>query len=571
MARCAECAEELPLRARFCPNCGRPTVDVASTVLAKRAGGASLPQRVFAPGTQLGEAYTIEGLVGEGGMGVVYRARDHARQRTVAIKALHGSLMGDASIRRRFAREARLSMRWAHPHVVAAYDFIEHADLLALVLELIEGPTLEAYFQSWAGPVPLSELGLLFYGVLDAMAEAHRRGVVHRDLKPQNILLKMDDGTIHPKVTDFGIAKVIEGTSYTLTGATLGTCQYMAPEQVRTSELLDHRADVYALGVVLYRAVAGRLPFETDSPYEMMLAHVEREPAPPSQFRKDIPGELSSLILDCLHKDRKQRPQDCIILRSRLESSLASVSSLRITSPLGLEPPALVRDPDGTELLRVPSGTFAMGPGRRGVHIDDYYLARHPVTNRQFELFLSTTGYKPSDSEAGRFLSHWRGQVCPTVLLDHPVVFVSWLDAAAYCRWAGRRLPSEAEWEKAARGTDGRRYPWGREDPDEQRACFGQPVGGHSAPIGQHKSGASPYGCEDMAGNVWEWCEDRDSPRFYLNGPSRNPRNTAGAQAAPHVVRGGGFAFDARALRTYARNSFQPQFRLEWVGFRVAM
>jgi formylglycine-generating enzyme required for sulfatase activity len=571
MACCAACAEELPVRARFCPNCGRPTVDVVSTVLAKRAGGANLPRRVLAPGTQISETYTIEGLVGEGGMGVVYRARDHARERAVAIKTLHGSLMGEASIRRRFAREARLSMRWNHPHVVAAYDFIEHPDLLALVLELVEGPTLEAYFHSWAGPVPLSELGLLFYGVLDGMAEAHARGIVHRDLKPQNILLKMDDGTIHPKVTDFGIAKVIEGTSYTLTGATLGTCQYMAPEQVKTSELLDHRADVYALGVVLYRAVTGRLPFETDSPYEMMLAHVEREPVPPLQFRKDMPPELSSLIVDCLSKDRQQRPQDCTILRMRLESALASVPSVRITSPLSIDTPALVRDPDGTELLRVPAGSFAMGPNRREVHVDDYYLARHPVTNRQFELFVATTGYKPSDSEAGRFLAHLRGQACPTALLDHPVVFVSWLDAAAYCRWAGRRLPSEAEWEKAARGTDGRRYPWGREDPGEQHASFGQPVGGHSTPVGRHPLGASPYGCEDMAGNVWEWCEDRDSPRFYLNGPSRNPRNTAGAATAPHVVRGGAFAFDARSLRTYARNGFQPHFRLEYVGFRVAM
>ena len=570
MANCPQCAEELPPRARFCPNCGRPTLDVASTVLGKR-GASGLPRRLFGPGTAVTDTYTIEGLVGEGGMGVVYRATDHVRKRQVAIKALHGSLMGEASIRRRFAREARLSMRWSHPHVVAAYDFIEHPDLLALVLELVEGPTLEAYLQSWAGPVPLSELGLLFYGVLDAMAEAHRRGIVHRDLKPQNILLRMDDGNIHPKVTDFGIAKVIEGTSYTLSGATIGTCQYMAPEQVKTSDMLDHRADVYALGVVLYRAVTGRLPFETDSPYEMMLAHVEREPAPPSQFRAELPPELARLIMDCLHKDRQARPQDCQILRSRLEAALASVSLVRVSSPLAREAPASMRDADGTELLCVPAGHFAMGPSRREVYLDEYYLARYPVTNRQFELFVETTGYRPSDSEAGRFLSHWRGQPCPTALLDHPVVFVSWLDAAAYCRWAGRRLPSEAEWEKAARGTDGRRYPWGREDPNEQRASFGQPRGGHSAPVGLHPAGASPYGCEDMAGNVWEWCEDRDSPRFYLSGPARNPRNTAGAATAPHVVRGGAFAFDARALRTYARTSFQPHFRLEYVGFRVAM
>lgn len=570
MAECPQCAEQLPLRARFCPNCGRPTLDAASTVLGKPTP-SNLPRRLLSRGTLVSDVYTIDGLVGEGGMGVVYRATDHVRKRAVAIKALHGSLMGEASIRKRFAREARLSMRWTHPHVVAAYDFIEHPDLLALVLELVEGPTLETYFQRWGGPVPLSELGLLFNGVLDAMAEAHRRGIVHRDLKPQNILLRMDDGTIHPKVADFGIAKVMEGTSYTLSGATLGTCQYMAPEQVKSPELLDHRADIYALGVVLYRAVTGRLPFESDSPYEMMLAHVEREPTPPTQFQPDVPKELEDVILACLQKNRQDRPKDCQVLKARIEAALSNVSSARVSRTSEVDTPKKIQDGDGTELLRIEGGNFAMGPNRRSVFVDEYYLARHPVTNRQFELFIETTGYRPVDSEKGRFLAHFRGAQCPSNLLDHPVVFVSWLDAAAYCRWAGRRLPSEAEWEKAARGTDGRRYPWGREDPSDELANFGHPRGGRTESIGQHSKGASPYGCEDMAGNVWEWCEDRDVPRFYLSGPDRNPRNTAGPASAAHVVRGGAFAFDARALRTYARHSFQPHFRLEYVGFRVAM
>jgi len=570
MADCPKCAEALPLRARFCPGCGRPTLDAASTVLGKPSA-ISLPRRLLARGTRISDVYEIDGVVGEGGMGVVYRATDLVRRRPVAIKALHGSLMGEASIRRRFAREARLSMRWSHPHVVAAYDFIEHPDLLALVLELVEGPTLDTYLQRWGGPVPLSELGYLFYGVLEAMAEAHARGIVHRDLKPQNILLRVDEGAIHPKVTDFGIAKVMEGTSYTLSGATLGTCQYMAPEQVKSPELLDHRADIYALGVVLYRAVTGRLPFETDSPYEMMLAHVERVPTPPRQFQPETPSQLESLILDCLQKNRQDRPQDCGELRERLASALAHIPGARVSRASAPEMPRSITDTDGTELLRIESGNFAMGPSRREVYLDEYYLARHPVTNRQFELFIETTGYRPVDSEHGRFLAHWKGAQCAKALLDHPVVFVSWLDASAYCRWAGRRLPSEAEWEKAARGTDGRRYPWGRDDPTDELASFGRPRGGRTEPVGQHPLGASPYGCEDMAGNVWEWCEDRDVPRFYLSGPDCNPRNTAGPASASHVVRGGAYAFDARALRTYARHGFHPHFRLEYVGFRVAM
>ena len=570
MAQCPECRETLPDKARFCSGCGRSMMDVAATVrLGART--SSLPPRVLAPGTAISDAYTIDSLIGEGGMGVVYRATDHVRERAVAIKTLHGSLMGDASIRRRFAREARLSMRWSHPHVVAAYDYVEHPDLIALVLELVEGPTLEQHFERWATALPLSELGPLFYGVLDAMAEAHRRGIVHRDLKPQNVLLRIDDNGIHPKVTDFGIAKVLAGTSYTMSGVTLGTCQYMAPEQVKTSELLDHRADIYALGILLYRAVTGRLPFETDNHYEMMLAHVERAPPPPSQYCASLPPELERIILSCLSKDRKGRPQDCTALRSALEAALSDVAPAPARAGTAHAAPALVNDADGSVLLLVERGKFAMGPNRRPIYLDGFHLARHPVTNRQFARFVQTTGYRPTDSESGRFLAHWRGGSCPSALLEHPVVFVSWLDATAYCRWAGRRLPSEAEWEKAARGTDGRRYPWGREDPSERLANFGRPVGGRTAPVGQCPAGASPYGCEDMAGNVWEWCEDRDSPRFYLHGPEHNPRNTAGAATAPHVVRGGAFAFDARALRSYARNAFQAPFRLEYLGFRVAL
>lgn len=571
MASCPECGETLPQRARFCPGCGRPAIDAASTLWHDPPGRLKLPPRLLAAGTEVTSTYTIDGVLGEGGMGVVYRATDHARKRPVALKALHGFLMGDPGTRRRFAREARLNMQWAHPHVVAAYDFVEHGELLALIMELIDGPTMEDYLLQWQGPLPLGELPTLFVGVLDAMSAAHARGIVHRDLKPQNILLSARGGHVHPKVSDFGIAKVLDGTSYTMSGATLGSCQYMAPEQVRNPDRLDQRADVYALGVVLYRAVTGRLPFETDSNYEMMLAHVERPPAPPDQFRTDLPTELQELILDMLAKDSAERPSDCDTVKARLQSALREVAPKepgRLDTPA---PPPQIHESDGSQLLRVDGGTFLMGPSRREVFVDDFYIARHPVTNRQFEAFVKITGYRPDDSEAGRFVAHWRGAQCPTDLLDHPVCFVSWLDATAYCRWAGRRLPTEAEWEKAARGTDGRRYPWGREVPTADHAHFGCPRKGATVPVGQRPASASPVGAEDMAGNVWEWCEDADSPRFYLQGPPRNPRYTAGPIDAPHVVRGGAFAFDARSLRTYSRQSFPPQFRLDHVGFRVSM
>jgi serine/threonine-protein kinase len=215
------------------------------------------------------------------------------------------------------------------------------------------------------------------------------------------------------------------------------------------------------------------------------------------------------------------------------------------------------------------------------VLLDHFYLARYPVTNRQFQRFVEATGYRPSDAEAHRFLHHFRNGRCPPELAEHPVVFVSWTDARAYCRWAARRLPSEAEWEKAARGSDGNKYPWGRDEPTPELANFGQaraksypPTasdGDGTSPVTAFPHSASPYGIEGMAGNVFEWCEDVDDPGFYLHGPDRNPRNTIQLGEAPCVIRGGSWRYDARSLRTYARASFPPTFRLDILGFRVAL
>ena len=568
---CVHCNEELPAKARFCPGCGKNQDSMLETVSdPQRAATAPsrLPPRLLAPGTEIAGTYTLEGVIGEGGMGVVYRATDSARGRSVAIKALHTSLMGDVGIRRRFAREAKVMTTWSHPHIVRVFDFIELADLHAIVMEHIDGPTLEQYLDKWGGRMPLGEIKLAFIGILDAMASAHGRGIIHRDLKPQNILLTPDETGLHPKVADFGIAKVLDGTNYTVTGALLGSCRYMSPEQVQSLDTLDHRSDIYSLGVTLYRAIAGRCPFESTNHFNLMMAHVNQEPQPPSTYRPEVPEALERLVLDALAKDRRQRPQSCGDFRERLEVAIDSeAASTRGRAPS--EMPPAIEESDGTEMLLVTGGSFQMGPQRRQVWLEPFYVARYPVTNRQFTVFLDTAGYRPED-DGQRFLAHWRRGSCPERLLDHPVVYVSWNDAQAYCAWAGRRLPTEAEWEKAARGTEGRKFPWGKAEPTPAHANFGRAHKGTTR-VGEHPGGASPCGAEELAGNVAEWCEDVDDPVFYLRGPERNPRTTVQPGQEPQVVRGGSWMFDARSLRTFARNSFKPGFRLEMVGFRCAL
>lgn len=564
--RCPACQAKVATTARFCSQCGarQPMDEATAAGSAPSIPAPKTPSRFLPAGLVLADNYVIEEVIGEGGMGVVYRARDRALDRVVALKSLHLNLLGDAEVRRRFVREARVMTRWSHPHIASVFDFVESADVLALVMEYIEGETLLDHIQRWRGGMPADELLPLMLPVLDAMACAHAEGVVHRDLKPENILLERRGVGLWPKVVDFGIAKILEGTAYTVSGALLGTWRYISPEQAQSPHLVDHRADIYSLGVTLYHLVEGRLPFEHDNPYAMLMDHVSTPPPPIT--RTDVPPALKALVLACMAKAPAARPADCPTLAERLTAAVRGTAEpAEVAGPTLEMSPVRPRGDDGATLITIPAGRFAMGPDRRAVWLDAFAVDETPVTNRRFALFVEATGYRP-DNPRG-FLRHWRGGVCPAALLDHPVVHVSWHDARAYAAWVGRRLPTEAQWEKAARGDDGRKYPWGRSSPTASHARFGGRRSG-TAPVGSHPDGASPHGVLDLAGNVWEWCLDVDDPDFYRRGPSRNPCRTGPPARAASVVRGGSWAFGARTLLTWARRGFPPDTRLDGVGFR---
>lgn len=518
--------------------------------------------------------YVIESVIGEGGMGVVYRAWDEAMERRVAVKCLHNNLSGDPEIRRRFAREARVLRDHQHPNVIQVYDFVEYDYLLGIVMELVDGPSLVQYLRKWRGRMPLAEVRDLFGGVLEAIEASHRQGIIHRDLKPDNILLCGDGPTRRPKVVDFGIAKILEGTTYTMSGAFLGTCSYMSPEQVQHPAAADRRSDIYSLGVSLYQLCTGQLPFEGNH-FSVMMAHVNQAPRPPRELRPDLPEPLEALILSAMAKDPAQRPASCMEFHERLEAALASVPQSPRREPAPSLPPT-IKGHGGPDMLLVPAGPFLMGRARRSVYLDAFYMDVTPVTNREFLTFVEVTGYRPTDEGAGRFLHHLPGRKIPRGKENHPVVFVSWTDANAYAAWAGKRLPTEAEWEKAARGTDGRKYPWGRAEPGPDSANYGHARSGTVA-VGSYPGGASPYGILDLAGNVWEWCGEHDDPAFYADGPDQNPHNelgaggvAAGGRRPRFVMRGGSYMYTARALRTYSRTSFEAHYRFGDGGFRCA-
>ncbi len=574
---CPSCSVALPPAARFCPRCGAEIPAVLAPTFFRTQGPiasgplptgmpSALPPMRLRPGTQIG-VYRIEDVIGEGGMGVVYRAHDDARDRSVALKCLHTNLAGDLEIRRRFAREAKVLASVHHPNVVQVYDFVEHEHLSAIVMELVDGPSLVGHLARWRGRVPFAEIGALFGAVLDAIGYGHERGIVHRDLKPDNVLVTDGGEGLHPKVVDFGIAKILEGTTYTMTGALLGTCRYMSPEQVQRPERADQRSDVYSLGVTLYQLCTGVVPFDSPNHFAVMMAHVHQEPRRPSELRADLPPALERLILDALAKDPAARPASCAVFAERLGAALAAFAS-NPPEPRGELAP-VVGDKDSGEMVLVPAGAFAMGPDRREVRLDAFYVDRTPVTNLQFSTFVSVTGYRPEGLDAARFLHHLHGKV-PPALEQHPVIYVSWDDARAYAAWAGKRLPTEAEWEKAARGTDGRKYPWGRAEPGPTRANYGKSRNG-TTPVGAFPDGASPCGALDLAGNVWEWCEDYDDPSFYADGPTYNPKNTRRPEKKPLLVmRGGSWMYGPRSLRTFSRTGFEAHYRFASGGFRCA-
>ena len=218
------------------------------------------------------------------------------------------------------------------------------------------------------------------------------------------------------------------------------------------------------------------------------------------------------------------------------------------------------------ELCLVPAGEFQMGsPEGAGydderpqhtVYLDGYYVGRYPVTVAQFRRFLSEAGHTPESSNC------LKGQD------DHPVVYVSWHDATAYGEWAGLRLPAEAEWEKAARGTDGRVYPWGNEAPDRSLCNFGRNEGGRT-PVGKYSpQGDSPYDCADMAGDAWEWCGDWKDSGYYVSSPSKNP--TGPSSGGSRVVRGGSWYDDPFFVRCAYRNGGGPDITNLTLGFRCA-
>ncbi len=262
-------------------------------------------------------SYRVESLLGSGGMGAVYRGLDLMLERPVAIKVLRSDVATQPHVVERFKQEARTVARLLHPNIATLYALVPDGDDLCMVMEFCEGETFETLLAR-RGRLDPAEVLPLFGQALDGIGHAHARGIVHRDIKPAN-LIRSPAGTV--KVMDFGIARLLGSSRMTQTRHTVGTAEYMAPEQVRAQEV-DGRSDVYALGVLLYELLTGRVPFQSDSFFEVMQAHLTAEPPPPRQFAPTLPEPLVDVVLRAMAKLPENRFASASDLHDALDAAV---------------------------------------------------------------------------------------------------------------------------------------------------------------------------------------------------------------------------------------------------------
>ncbi len=268
-------------------------------------------------------------------------------------------------------------------------------------------------------------------------------------------------------------------------------------------------------------------------------------------------------------------------LRSMMLAGMVLVVIPAVTVAEGLEKE--VKGKDGAPMVLIPEGSFPMGVPhgdrdggrdeypRHDVFVNNFYIDKFELTNSRYLEFVKATSHRIPQNPKNATRNLWQGDTITESLADRPVINVDWADANAYCQWAGKRLPTEAEWEKAAKGTADRRFPWGNVEPTNKHLNFNQQWIGEKTlmPVGSYELGKSPFGVYDMAGNVWEWVNDWYDAKYYEKSPAKNP--TGPETGTKRVLRGSGWQNETPTVRIFTRVDSDPTIRNESTGFRCAM
>jgi serine/threonine-protein kinase len=304
-------------------------------------------------GSTIGD-YQVIGILGAGGMGKVYKVRNTISDRVEAMKVLLPDLASAPDLADRFLREIKVQASLEHPNIAALHTAVRIENQLVMLMEFVDGVTLEQKLKD--GPLPVAQAVDYITQVLAALEFAHARGVIHRDIKPANMMLT-PGGVV--KLMDFGIAKAASDQKLTMTGTTLGSLYYMSPEQIQGATTLDARADLYSMGVSLYELVTGKRPFDGDSQFAIMSAHLQNTPVPPIQLDPKLPQALNDVILMSVMKDPAARFQTAKAFRNALGNVMPAPRAAAVAPAVPAPPPQAVHAIEPTVAVRPKS--------RRGV------------------------------------------------------------------------------------------------------------------------------------------------------------------------------------------------------------
>ncbi len=536
---------------------------------------------------RLGKYELIEFL--GGGMSHVYRATDTVIGRTVAVKILTPEASADQEARTRFLHEAQMAGNISHEHIVNIYDFGDADGCPYLVMEFLRGQNLLSMINKGETGDLKNRLDLALQAAR-ALDYVHSVNIIHRDVKPENMNVS-EKGVL--KLMDFGVAKV-EHLSHTQPGYMLGTPYYMAPEQVKGGAVTK-LIDIYSFGVVLFELLTGAKPFKADT-VEQIFYRILMEPIDLTPVRNtNAPQSLVELIERCVSKDPAQRPQTFTEIAQRLEQIIAELSApvvsygptvvvphlqpKRVTwvaPAIGVvvalavvalyffvvrprimekhaEPLAKTLSTPTGEMLLIPAGVFKSGEQQADITLPDFYIDKTEVTNEAYQKYAQER-------------HHPLPEGFPTDKPQYPVVNITLDEAKDFAAWAHKRLPTMIEWEKAARGTDGRKYPWGNE-ADATRANLANDAG--PWPVDKSGGDISPYGVLNMGGNVAEYTNQLRTPSDQaVKGFEHLLTPPPTAQEPWCTVRGASFRQPLPSAITYEWGSVPTRYHAASIGFR---
>lgn len=299
--KCSKCNFDNSEASRFCSNCGTQLIPVPD-VQESLTKTLHSPMKRLKRGRVFADRYEVIEELGEGGMGIVYKVFDRKIDEKVALKVLAPEIAGDEKTIERFRNELKLARKVSHRNVCRMYDLSEEENTHFITMEFVPGENLKSLIKR-IGQLSKTKALSIAKQVCEGLTEAHRQGVVHRDLKPQNIMVDSDGNA---RIMDFGIARSIRTKSITETGMIIGTPEYMSPEQVEGVGI-DHQSDLYSLGVILFEMLTGRVPFQGDTPLSVILKHKTEQPPDPRKFDDQIPDVISRMILKCMEKEKSKR------------------------------------------------------------------------------------------------------------------------------------------------------------------------------------------------------------------------------------------------------------------------